>query len=1222
MIKSHPLYHKFKLVIGYTVATVVIIIALGVSGLRLFLTTANLYQAEVEQLATSLLNQPVKIGRMDAKLSGLIPTLIFYDVQLISKKTKKNLFSLSRIDIGLSVDDLIWTQKITPIQLTVRGMNIHVTRTVEGNIKIKGVDLDSLNKADNEESNSLLERWLSQQSEIGVEDSVFIWKDEQNAGLTWFFDDISLLLKNTAERHQLLLSSNLPNILGDKIKIAVDLEGDIRQPDSWESRVFFETKKINLVPLQKYIKNTDFNLHTGIADLKLWADWKNNKVKQLSGIVKLQDFSYHRDKRKLVNIKLVSGVFDSQQDKNNIWNISVDKFNYVNSKHVLNEARFSLVFNYKNNQFNKTFIKTNNIKLESLSEIITSNHFLDHENIKTLKSLNLHGKIDKFYIALQNNEIDQLQANFTNAGLNSWKGIPKLDVVSGKVNYKDKKGSIELHSKNSIIGFPDLFRKDFKLDEISANVLFSNSNEGMLFEVQNLLTKNIEVTAVSKAMFWIPKDDSSPYLDLQTYVSTGDASKISHFLPVTIMDDSLVKWLDKGIVDGKVEKSTIIYNGKLNDFPFDNQEGKFSVDVDASDVIIDYQKHWPKITKADIKANFTGQGMDIFIPSGEVENNLLYNSSAKIKSFSKAELKLNLIARGSTHNTMTYLTSSPILSSAKNTLKKMRLTGDVETDIDINIPLDAEIRKIKPITYFGSAELNDTSIFMLKDKIDITNGAGKIHFTEKSFSSKNLSANIFGEKSLISVSSIKNNKVINVSANSEIYPGKILKKFNIPGANKISGKTKFNALMSFPDESVKKHPRLVLTTDLFGVKSKLPESFYKTEKTRQKFKFETIFLGGEKVLMDVEFGKKSSAIIELDQSGKNAILNKGTISISSKKASLPRKNILYIDGSINKITPSKWISALDLDKKKQSQKLFNNPVVFNLDKLKVITNEKNSNRKQSAPVPQNLPVFEGIVKNLYFNKINLGRIDFKSSKNKKGLHLDELIVSSKNMKLFAYGDWHQTKGKHTTNLNVTLSSNNFGSMLTDLGFSSVIDKGVAKMISTLNWEGAPTQFALAGLNGDVQLNLEKGSVKGVDAGAGRLLGLFSLSALPRKLVGDFKDSFDKGFNFDTANGDIKITDGDAYTDGFEVNSTVATVNISGRTGLVDEDYENIVEVVPKVGSGVAGVTALLVNLPAGIGFWLLDKLTGEQFNEASTSTYEINGTWEKPEIEEIIEEEL
>ena len=97
MVKASLFLHKLKTVFFYSVASVIIIIALGVSSLRLILTTANLYQEEVEQLASTLLEQPVKIGRMDAELSGMIPTLIFHNAQILSKQTKKPLFILSEL---------------------------------------------------------------------------------------------------------------------------------------------------------------------------------------------------------------------------------------------------------------------------------------------------------------------------------------------------------------------------------------------------------------------------------------------------------------------------------------------------------------------------------------------------------------------------------------------------------------------------------------------------------------------------------------------------------------------------------------------------------------------------------------------------------------------------------------------------------------------------------------------------------------------------------------------------------------------------------------------------------------------------------------------------------------------------------------------------------------------------------------------------------------------
>ena len=152
------------------------------------------------------------------------------------------------------------------------------------------------------------------------------------------------------------------------------------------------------------------------------------------------------------------------------------------------------------------------------------------------------------------------------------------------------------------------------------------------------------------------------------------------------------------------------------------------------------------------------------------------------------------------------------------------------------------------------------------------------------------------------------------------------------------------------------------------------------------------------------------------------------------------------------------------------------------------------------------------------------------------------------------------------------------------------------------------------MNAEIQLNLKDGSLVDVDAGAGRLLGLLSLSALPRRLFGDFKDTAKDGFSFDTASGELTIEEGDVYTDEFELDSPIANVLVSGRVGLVDRDYENVIEVVPDVGCGVAGATALLVNLPAGIGLWILDKITGEQFDKASVKTYDVTGSWDKPQI--------
>ena len=1217
MEKLNFLYHKLKFIVGYSVATVVIVVAIAVSGFRLVLTTADSYQNEVEQLASSLLKQPVRIGRMDAKLSNFVPTLVFSGVQLVSKKSKKTLFTLSRVEVGLSLSDLIWHQDIVPEKIIVRGMDLYVTRTVEGLINVKGVDINGLDNVDKNESTKALEQWLLHEGKVAVEDSSLLWVDEQNPGLAWYFDDINFLLAKNSERYQFLLLSKLPHDLGEKIEVSIDLLGDINSPETWSVKAFIESKSININSVKKYIKNSALNLSGGMADIKLWADWGNKKIKQLSGDVKLHNLSYNINNKEQVNLKLVSGIFDSEKNENNVWNISVDKFNYVSNATILNESKFSLAFDYNDKEIKTFYIKANEFKLDAVSKIITDNHLTGKNIEENIRDLNLRGDIRNLYIAWKNNELNNLNADFRGFSTNAKGNIPKVESLSGHIDYENQEGVISLLSKDTVVGFPKLFREDFVFDTISAEIPFSNTKKGMLFNAQHLEAKNTDVKAHSTATFWLPKDGSPPHLNFQIHASEGDASKISSYLPVGIMDDSLVKWLDQGILNGKVNKGTIIFNGKLNDFPFDNNNGIFSANIEASNVLINYWNGWPNIENATIIGNFTGQGLNVHLKEGGVKNSTIYNSFAKIESFSKAELLIDIKAKGATADAMQYVINSPILPKAKDIINSSRLSGKVEVDIKLNIPLDEEMRKKKSLSYSGRASLSDASLYMLEDKLDIEQVSGDILFSEKKISSDKLFANMFDEKVSVSVSSSKKN--IKISAKGKINPGSIMKRFNVPGADNISGRSEFHGDISFPVKKSKyAYPTLTINSQLVGVKSTLPEMLYKKEGKKQSTEFKTIFTGKNKTRFSVNFKEKGSAILELKTSKKHTYLKKGAISFSKNKAVLPKKNILFIDGSINKLTPARWNKIIGEKEDKGSNNFIVNPIVLNLDTLKLLTTNKiQKNKPSNMSMPRDIPPIQGIIKKLYFDKMFLGQLDLKVSKRKDVLHFDEIAMLTENMNLFAHGDWSLSKNKHKTNMDITLKSDNFGDMLRDLGHKDLVEKGKLNTTAKIYWNGSPTQFSLNKLNGDVKLNLENGSIKNIDAGAGRLLGFVSLSALPRKLFGDFKDTFKSGFSFDSAKGTINLHNGHAFTDNFIVNSSVSKIMINGRTGLVTRDYDNVIKVIPDVGGGIAGVAALLVNLPAGIGLWLFDKITGEQFDEVSTRVYNVTGSWDKPKIDLI-----
>ena len=1220
MKKDHRFFHKLKVIIGYSIAVVVILSALAVSGLRFILTTANLYQQEAENLASRLLEQPVKIGGMDAKLSGIEPTLIFHNVELISAGSGKPVLSLYRVDIGLSLKDLLWQQKIVPGNITVSGVNLEVTRTVQGRLKITGLDLGALpTDVSAQEQDTTFRTWLFQRNNIALDDCNIFWKDKKHGGVKWTFDNINLLLKNDDGRHQLMLSGNLPPALGEKIKLAIDINGDIASPESWVSQFYLETKAVNLTQLQKYFKYSGLLVKDGMVDLKLWGDWEKSKFKRVSGNIDLNDFSYKFKNKKTVKVSVVSGLFDARHDDNNFWRVGVDKFIYLAKNKKWPESRFSLALKMQGNELEKLFASVSHIQLESLTQLAVDNNLVSSKTIRKIESFKLQGDVKKFKLAWYDNKLQTIASDFSNIGSAPVSGIPAFRGLYGHIEFSKNRGHAVIDTRDAMLNFPGLFRNKFELNLLKADVDFLNLSKGLLLNINELQAENAEAGTISHAKLWIPTGKNSPHLDLQTYIKRGNLSAIPQFLPAGIMSSNLVKWLDQGIVAGQVHDGRVVFNGRLDAFPFRKNEGMFEVDVTADKFELNYHNDWPRIKQAKINAVFTGLGMELNLASAEVNNNLLYNSKALINSFSQPELDLALYAKGSFSNTMQFLAKSPILPGAKNTLNSSQLQGDAISKIKIALPLKNNSEGKRPVVYQGETVLQQAKLFMLDGKVDITDINGKIIFNEKDLKSENLRAKVFGENTALSFLSNKNNRELKIVAKGKMEPGKILKRFNIQGADHISGKTDWQGEMIFPPNKAKTtNTQLSIKSNLLGVTSTLPGEFYKPEKTMQNVDVQFYFIGNNKLQLALAFGKRSSAIFEIDDSGKSVFLNRGAISFSEKKAILPKKQVLYVDGSLEQFAPDKWQQALFSAADKKRTPFLVYPVILNLEKLKLVLSEKSDEQDKKAPAtPDEVPVISGIIQKLYLDDIPVGRLDFTSSRNKHDLRFDEIIVSAPHMKVVGKGEWKNAHGKQATTLDLTLSSDDFGGMLNTLGFAAIIDHGTAQADAKLNWQDAMTKFSLDKLNGEVKLNLKNGTVKEVDPGAGRMLGLFSLSALPRKLFGDFKDVFKSGFVFDEAKGEINLRQGDAYTEGFEISSTAARITINGRTGIAARDYDNMVTVVPDVGGTAAGVIALLGNIPAGIGVWLVNKLSGDQINKGSTRKYEISGSWEKPVVKQI-----
>ena len=154
------------------------------------------------------------------------------------------------------------------------------------------------------------------------------------------------------------------------------------------------------------------------------------------------------------------------------------------------------------------------------------------------------------------------------------------------------------------------------------------------------------------------------------------------------------------------------------------------------------------------------------------------------------------------------------------------------------------------------------------------------------------------------------------------------------------------------------------------------------------------------------------------------------------------------------------------------------------------------------------------------------------------------------------------------------------------------------------------------------MDIGKGRFIDINPSTGRLFGLLSLQTLPRRLSLDFSDLFGKGLAFDNIEGRFDLENGDAYTNNLAMTGPSVNINISGRTGLVQQDYDQIATVTPKVTDSLPVASALFG--PIGIGVGAVIFLASEIFQSLPgkidtllRKQYTITGAWNDPQVTKI-----
>jgi uncharacterized protein YhdP len=265
--------------------------------------------------------------------------------------------------------------------------------------------------------------------------------------------------------------------------------------------------------------------------------------------------------------------------------------------------------------------------------------------------------------------------------------------------------------------------------------------------------------------------------------------------------------------------------------------------------------------------------------------------------------------------------------------------------------------------------------------------------------------------------------------------------------------------------------------------------------------------------------------------------------------------------------------------------------------------------------PRAIPPIHFHAVDMIWGERQLGEVGATLIKLDDGIGLSTLAVSGGSFTIEATGEW-RGRDAGVGRLVGTLASTDVAAPLKQLGYADVMEARSGKLDFDLQWLGGPSAAALSAATGHVVVALDKGQITGLRPGAGRVVGLASVAALPRRLALDFSDLTDKGFAFDTVRGSFDLRNGSAYTDDVLVKGPAAEIGLIGRVGLKSKDYDQTAVVTGNVGNTLP-LAAFAGGPVVGAAVLLFTQVFKQPLKGLARGYYRITGSWDNPTVERI-----
>ncbi|MCC2595306.1 TIGR02099 family protein [Pusillimonas sp. MFBS29] len=247
--------------------------------------------------------------------------------------------------------------------------------------------------------------------------------------------------------------------------------------------------------------------------------------------------------------------------------------------------------------------------------------------------------------------------------------------------------------------------------------------------------------------------DSAGLIDMQGKITHLSVPAIRNYLPSDINQDAR-DWLGYGLVAGNITDASLVLQGYLDDFPFNNEmeQGDFRMEGRFADTIIDYlpaqgkEPGWPRLVDMHGRVTLNGADLTLFAEQAVMwpatgKSIQLHDVQARIPDL-ESDPVLS-IAGETTAPASTYLalmTHSPLGEMLDRQFNDSTATGNWDVPLALTIPL----MHSRDTTVKGSIRFTDNDVRLTPEMPAYTNVKGTLDFTDTGFATTGLKGQLLG----------------------------------------------------------------------------------------------------------------------------------------------------------------------------------------------------------------------------------------------------------------------------------------------------------------------------------------------------------------------------------------------------------------------------------------------------------------------------------------------